>query len=157
MRVILIICDWEKYPLVNVCELESSMSPKHLEKAVRKQKVNSKLFPRPFTEMSSRWSWDNDFTDNSFWIQRKRIRLWSHRFASGKKIFQAKLYKCTKKLTSSPAVGIWKYWFWIDRFQIKKSNKQRLSSTVSTTLIPVYHFRSNRNLEMLVFEWIHDV
>ena len=85
MRVILIICEWEKYPLVNVCELESSMSPTHLEKAVRTQKVNSKLFPRPFTEMSSRWSWDDDFTDNPFWIQRKRIRLWSHQFASGKK------------------------------------------------------------------------
>ena len=32
MYVILIICEWEKYPLANVCELESSMSSKHLER-----------------------------------------------------------------------------------------------------------------------------
>ena len=34
--------------------------------------------------------------------QRERICQWSHQFASGKKIFLAKLCKCTKKLTSSP-------------------------------------------------------
>ena len=33
MRVILIICEWEKYPLANICELESaSMSPKQRER-----------------------------------------------------------------------------------------------------------------------------
>ena len=31
MQVILINCEWEKYPLANVCELESSMCPKHWE------------------------------------------------------------------------------------------------------------------------------
>ena len=32
MPVILIICEWEIYPLANVCELESSMSPKQRER-----------------------------------------------------------------------------------------------------------------------------
>ena len=31
MQVILISCKWEKYLLVNVCKLESFMSPKHLK------------------------------------------------------------------------------------------------------------------------------
>ena len=32
MLVILIICEWEKYQLANICELESCRSPKHLER-----------------------------------------------------------------------------------------------------------------------------
>ena len=31
MRVILLICEWEKQPLQYVCELESSISPKQRE------------------------------------------------------------------------------------------------------------------------------
>ena len=68
--------------------------------------------------MSFRWFRDIDFTDSSLWFQRERICLWSHQFASGKKSYLVpKLCKCTKQLTPSAGVGIWKYWFWIDRFQ----------------------------------------
>ena len=32
MQVILMMCEWEKYPLLNICELELSMSPKQRER-----------------------------------------------------------------------------------------------------------------------------
>ena len=80
------------------------MSPKHLEKAVRTQEGNSKLFPRPFT---SEFPVGLDISI----LLIIRFEFKGKEFASGltnfvlvEKMLLAKLCKCTKKLTSSPGL-----------------------------------------------------